>query len=50
MEYKVLIESSSIAFLKIMAEQNVVGQCVTCFGDIDKGIADARATDARGFR
>jgi len=49
MEYKVLIESNSIAFLNVMADQNVVGQCVISLSDIDKGIADARATNARGI-
>ena len=49
MEYRVLVESNSIAFLSVLKDQDVVGQCVICMGDIDKGMADANYTGARGI-
>ncbi len=48
-EGKVLVESSSLAFMNELDNQDIIGQCVISLGDIDKGIADATATDARGI-
>ncbi len=49
MENKVLVESSSLAFLDQLSNQKGIGQCVISMGDIDKGIADAGATKAKGI-
>jgi len=49
MHHKVLVESSSLAFLKELDDQKSIGQCVISFGDVDKGLADARITKARGI-
>jgi len=46
---KVLVESSSLAFMEELSTQKSIGQCVISLGDIDKGIADATATKARGI-
>ncbi len=49
MENKVLVESSSLAFMNELDNQDIVGQCVISLGDIDEGIANAAATKARGI-
>lgn len=50
MEYKVLVESSSLEFLREFENQNSVGQCViTVSGDVDEGLANAKATNSRGI-
>ena len=50
MEHKVLVESSSLAFLEELDNQNSVAQCViTVSGDVDEGLANASATKARGI-
>lgn len=49
MEHKVLVESSSLAIMDELDNQDIIGQCVISLGDIDKGIADANATKARGI-
>ena len=49
LDYHVLVESNSLAFLKVLKDQNNIGQCVISLGDIDKGMADANYTDARGI-
>jgi glycerophosphoryl diester phosphodiesterase len=49
MEKKVLIESGSLAFMDEMSNQSSVGQCVISLGDVDKGLADAKVTKARGI-
>ena len=49
MDYHVLVESNSLAFLKYLKDQNKIGQCVISLGDFDKGMADANATNARGI-
>lgn len=50
LDYHVLIESSSLAFLQTIENQNVIGQCVIdVSGDIDEAIANARYTNARGI-
>lgn len=49
MERKVLVESSSLGFMDEMKNQNSVGQCVISLGDVDKGLADAKVTKARGI-
>ena len=49
MEDKVLVESSSLAFMDELDNQDLVGQCVISLGDIDEGIANATATKARGI-
>ncbi len=47
--YHVLVESNSLAFMEELDNQKLVGQCVISLGDIDQGLADARATNARGI-
>jgi glycerophosphoryl diester phosphodiesterase len=49
MKGQVIVESSSLPFLEVMDNQELVGQFLISFGDIDKAIADARVTDARGI-
>lgn len=50
MENKVLVESSSLEFMSEFENQKSVGQCViTVSGDIDEGLANAKATNARGI-
>ncbi len=49
MEGHVLIESTSLAFMDELENQDLVAQCVISLGDIDKGIADAGVTKARGI-
>jgi len=50
MEYKVLVESSSLEFMSEFENQNSVGQCViTVSGDVDEGLANAKVTKARGI-
>jgi hypothetical protein len=49
MQYKVLVESSSIEFLQELDNQSSVGQCVVSLGDVDEGIANASAVKARGI-
>jgi glycerophosphoryl diester phosphodiesterase len=48
MEKKVLVESSSVEFLQEMDDQTSVGQCFIEFSDLDKGLANAEYTKARG--
>ena len=49
MHKKVLVESSSVEFLQELDDQSSVGQCYISFGDVDKGLANAAATKARGL-
>ena len=49
MEGHVLVESTSLALMDELDNQNIIAQCVISLGDIDKGIADADATKARGI-
>lgn len=49
MENKVLVESRSIAFQKEMEDQEDIIQCIISLGDVDKGIADARAKKTKGI-
>jgi glycerophosphoryl diester phosphodiesterase len=50
MQNKVLVESSSLAFMEEFENQNSVAQCViTVSGDVDEGLANAAATKARGI-
>jgi len=50
MEYKVLVESSSLEFMSVFENQNSVGQCIiTVSGDVDEGLANAKVTNARGI-
>ncbi len=49
MEKRVLVETSSLAFLDELENQDIIGQCVISLGDIDEGIANATATKARGI-
>ncbi len=49
MHRKVLVESSSLAFMEEFDNQKSVGQCVISLGDVDKGLADARISKARGI-
>ena len=49
MDKKVLVESGSPEFLKELADQSSVSQCVIEFGDVDLGLANAEATKARGI-
>lgn len=49
MENKVLVESRSIAFHKEMEDQEDIIQCIISLGDVDKGIADARAKKTKGI-
>jgi len=44
-----LVESTSLAFMDEMDNKDLVAQCVINLGDIDKGIADAGTTNARGI-
>jgi len=47
---RVLIESSSLAFMGEFENQNSVGQSIIAVsGDVDEGLANARATKARGI-
>jgi len=49
MQGKVLVESNSLEFLSELDDQEDVGQCVVELGDVDKGLANAAATKARGI-
>ena len=49
MRNRVLVESSSINFLDEISGKEGVGQFYINLEDIDKGIANAKATDARGI-
>jgi len=50
MEYKVLVESSSIEFLEELEDQTSVGNCIiTVSGDIDEALANAGVTKTRGI-
>jgi glycerophosphoryl diester phosphodiesterase len=50
MQNKVLVESSSPAFLNEFENQKTVAQCIiTVSGDVDEGMANAASTKARGI-
>jgi glycerophosphoryl diester phosphodiesterase len=49
MQNKVLVESSSIEFLKELDNQSMVGQCFIEFSDLDAGMANAAATKTKGI-
>ena len=49
MQNKVLVESSSVEFLQELDNQTIIGQCFIEFGDVDAGLANADATNARGI-
>jgi len=49
MQGQVLVESNSLAFLEELDNQDIVVQFVVSLGDVDRGIADAKATKSRGI-
>jgi hypothetical protein len=49
MQGQVLVESDSLAFLEELDNQDIVVQFVVSLGDVDRGIADAKATKSRGI-